>query len=557
MGRITWLFIFAFFLIHPFAGKGQDLSNIGSEKPVQVRGSIGLYSQFRSTNIKTPYPNFGWAINGNLNLSLYGISIPLSVSIRNDNRSFSHPFNNIGISPTYKWIKVHAGHRSMNFSPYIYSGHRFLGGGIELTPGNFRFAAFIGKMQSFYPANDEVIGVSSFPTYDRKAYGVKIGYGSTRNFIDLIAFRAQDQREVPDIPDSLARFIKPENNLGFGVSGMLTLFKVVQFRTNLAASIFSGNLNASTRGLGTEELEALNSIIEVNRASRLAFAGDASLRLTFRAFNFGVEYSRINPSYRSLGVYYLVNDREDITIQAGAQIARSVVSLKGKIGLRRNNLENYRSYTQKRVIYSFNASVRPVKPLLLSGSYSNIESEREPGFIELADTLRYAQTTSQFQGTLQLNWGENNTRHTISGTYLDQGLNEVATFLEEPRNTNTSFIRASYAISFKETDLRLSAGFQQNNIEFPGRTTARTGFFVTANKRFFDKKLSLNARVNVAKATLDGADNGNVLNLNAGAGYRITKKHNIRFNIYLIDRQNFRAEAVRETRGNVSYTYSF
>src|SRR5690606_41685729 len=51
-----------------------------------------------------------------------------------------------GISPSYKWIKLHLGYRNISFSPLVFDGQSFMGTGIELTPKNLYFGAFYGRL---------------------------------------------------------------------------------------------------------------------------------------------------------------------------------------------------------------------------------------------------------------------------------------------------------------------------------------------------------------------------------------------------------------------------
>ena len=141
------------------------IKNMLSGDPFSVTGNYGL--SLRSYNTdgemvrQTPLSSTLYA---NATAKLYSITIPVSFILNNlDN--FSHPFHKeyfqgmlsnqrnrlsrLGISPYYKWIKVHAGHRYMNFSNYTLSNHNFLGAGIELTPGKLRFAAMAAQITRF------------------------------------------------------------------------------------------------------------------------------------------------------------------------------------------------------------------------------------------------------------------------------------------------------------------------------------------------------------------------------------------------------------------------
>src|SRR5699024_7767800 len=121
----------------------QELEKIKDEKPFSLKGGIGGGTTFFSSNEphRTRDP-FTWNIHGNLVPTVYGISLPLSFSVSQFSESYSSPFTQFGISPSYKWIKLHLGYRSIQFNPFVFDGQNFLGAGIELNPNAFYLAAF-------------------------------------------------------------------------------------------------------------------------------------------------------------------------------------------------------------------------------------------------------------------------------------------------------------------------------------------------------------------------------------------------------------------------------
>ncbi|MEQ8338575.1 MAG: hypothetical protein RIA62_14560 [Cyclobacteriaceae bacterium] len=55
----------------------------------------------------------------------------LFIFLLGSNTSFQQPFNQYGMSPTYKNVTAHIGFRSMNFSRYSLAGHLFLVPGLK------------------------------------------------------------------------------------------------------------------------------------------------------------------------------------------------------------------------------------------------------------------------------------------------------------------------------------------------------------------------------------------------------------------------------------------
>ncbi len=107
------------FFLHPGTYSfSQNLEAIGKEKPIKVTGGVSLsqivYGVSGIDSRRSPYSYFA---SGNLNISLYGFSIPLSFSLSNQNVSFQQPFNQLTLHPTYKWATAHVGFISMSYSP--------------------------------------------------------------------------------------------------------------------------------------------------------------------------------------------------------------------------------------------------------------------------------------------------------------------------------------------------------------------------------------------------------------------------------------------------------
>src|SRR5699024_4427885 len=115
--KITYLVVL--FLVGSYVAQAQELSTIGENDPFTIHGSIGGGTNFYSSNVDilTRDP-FSWNLHGSLTPSIYGFAIPLSFSITQFSKSYTTPFSQFGLSPTYKWAKLHLGYRSISFSPF-------------------------------------------------------------------------------------------------------------------------------------------------------------------------------------------------------------------------------------------------------------------------------------------------------------------------------------------------------------------------------------------------------------------------------------------------------
>ena len=141
MRTLLFLSLFSCFLTSSSLWS-QDIEALVKATPLSISGGINVNANYyNNQGGNSIQPPFFYTVGANLNLNFFGIvSAPLSFRYSPTGNQFNYPtvkrqpFNQMGISPKYKWLTVHLGYRSMNFSKYTYSGARFFGGGIEVKP---------------------------------------------------------------------------------------------------------------------------------------------------------------------------------------------------------------------------------------------------------------------------------------------------------------------------------------------------------------------------------------------------------------------------------------
>ncbi len=120
-----------------------DLGNIKGEvqskfqKPFRINGGIAINSVLTENwgEGATNSNPFSWIATGNINLTLFGTSIPFSFNYSNRKVQYSNPsfkFNRFALHPKYKEWTLHAGDLSTTFSPYTLSGYLYTGAGVEI-----------------------------------------------------------------------------------------------------------------------------------------------------------------------------------------------------------------------------------------------------------------------------------------------------------------------------------------------------------------------------------------------------------------------------------------
>jgi hypothetical protein len=158
--------------LYPLLLAGQDISKFNLKQPVKVNGGLTATNTFYSSQgMAARRDPYYWMLSGNINFNLFGVlSVPISVQVSQQNRSYTQPFNQFGMSPRYKAWTAHAGYRSVQYSTYSVGGSQWLGGGLEYSPEKHPVYASVlyGRFQK--GVNEQVTDglVSGTPAYERQ-----------------------------------------------------------------------------------------------------------------------------------------------------------------------------------------------------------------------------------------------------------------------------------------------------------------------------------------------------------------------------------------------------
>lgn len=552
MKSLPVLFILA---LLPFIALSQNIEEIGKH-PVGLAGSIRLATDFYDVNGIDPRRSpSSWQLSGNASFQLAGISFPFSFSFRDQQLSYGASFNQFGISPYYKWITVHAGWRSMTFSPYTLAGRTFLGGGVELSPGKFRLSGFYGKFKNLLAVQDSVVyGASTIPIYDRIAYGGKIGFGSDQSYLDLMVIKAWDDTNTPgvdeDQPNPYYYAYEPKENVIVGSSFKIRIIKKIDLYGNVAASGYTENTNLES--LYTPDIDHLENVYTLNASSRFALAGDAGLRIRIKRNTIGLQYKRVEPFYSTLTTDYFYNDIENITAQFSTASRKGQFRFSGNLGFEHNNLYDHQSVTSTRVIGSANVTLMPIDPLVLSLRYSNYTQNSESGLQVINDTLRLATTSANFG--LTANYTIGTSRDKSIAFYGGRTTITDNSPVERLDNLTTDMISASYTQMFTDLELRVSPSINYNSYHYPSSRQERIGGGLTVSKTFFEKKVNLSLGSNYSRNDIDQFKNGYSISSRVGIGYTPYKSGTFNVSLQHISNQTIIEDAFSEIRGRIQYT---
>jgi len=554
-----------------FQSQAQDLSQIGKGKAIKVNGGLSL-SQLYNTAFggdlsREPYSYY---LNGNINFSIYGLSIPLSFNFSNEQFGYSQPFNQYGISPTYEWITLKAGYTSMSFSPYTLSGHLFLGGGVELRPqGPWTVSAMAGRLQKAIPVDT---AVGNQPAFHRFGYGTKVGYQGKGYNLNVTFFKSKDDPSTANqLTDSLEVF--PEENLVLGIGGSTTLFSRVSLNFEYANSAITRDIRSEGVERGAFQPFPSGGALFTHRLSTAYHqAFKTGVNYGGNGYTVGLAYERVDPGYKTHGAYFFNNDLENITVNGGTQLFKNKLSVSANVGLQRDNLDDTKINQMTRWIGAVNTNWTVSKKLNVSASYSNfqtytvIRSQFED--INNIDPLRPIDTLNFTQISQSINTSANyvlkaDKEHVQS---LNINLSAQQSSDEqsgEQQNTGSAFYNSNIGFSnqWKELGLNIFTSVNASWQEAGETQNTTIGPVVSVNKALFEKKLrlSLTSAYNNSYAQSDLTNS--VFNCRLSAAYQYKEKHNISFTNAFLTRSTPQDDGstnkATQLNGTLTYTYQF
>jgi hypothetical protein len=562
-------FIAGIFIIANLETFAQNLETVGKEKPFSISGGISASQIFYgASGIKSRRDPYSYYLSGNLNIGLYGWSVPLNFSYSNQNFSYQQPFNQYAIHPTYKWITGHFGYTSMSYSSYTVNGHNFLGAGIDVAPeGKWKLSALYGRFLKAVD-HDTTKNTSVVPAFQRMGCGFKASYGEGGNFADLIFFHAKDEiSSIGPVPDSLN--ILPQENLVVNMAVGKTFFKHFILRTEFATSALSRDTRAAG-AIHSHPLAKTRLFYEPRLSSSFYNAFKTSFDFQQESYTLGIAYERIDPQYRTLGAYFFNNDLENLTANVTTAIMQNKMNIAASAGMQRDNLDRSKISTMTRMVGAVNVNYLPSEKLNISGSYSTFQSYTNirSQFVDINRltpyqnlyTLKFTQLSSNASLTATLSFAKNEQRkQNINFALTYQNAADRQGALQQNAGMKFYNFNTAYALSLVPKQITIAASINTTLNE--GIISSKTmGPTLAINKSLLEKKLRVTLSSSYNNTYVAGENAGTILSSRVNAGLVLKKKHNITLSMSMISRHNNTQEINRsftEYTCSLGYSYAF
>lgn len=502
----------------------QNIAQIAKSDPLIISGAIGTNNTFyrSSSGYGSPLSNTFYA---NLNISVYGFSMPFSVYYANNNLAFNYPHFSFNASPTYKNWTLHLGQRSMNFGSYVFT-MPFNGVGMEYNGKRLRFGAFYGTLKKAVNDNPEDPSART-PQYQRIGWGAKIGYGTTENYLDLYFLRARD--ELSSLYDAWHTTLPAQEDLVVGMKGRLSITRHFNLQANAAASVFSDDITADV--LEVPELQRWDKIFTARYSSLARFAGDASMNLNFGTFNAALSYKMIQPDYKSLGVSYISNNMHALSLSASTNLFKRI-SLSANFSGQADNLSKQQMYTTEGFVYSANAATSFGQHVSLSAGYSGYRQLQADGTCAVVDSTRINRIMHNLSLSPTISFGNNQLTHSLSPSVSYSFNGDLNPYSNKNGETDVRTLAAginyNLGLTAIETNINTAYSHQQSK---GYNTQYSTDVVSVGTSRSFlaDKNLDASINVNFINNHVMNQANNFSMGFDASVGYTLKEVHAFSF----------------------------
>lgn len=527
----SYIFLLALFIGNPPA-ICQDIENISIKNGVKLHGNLNLQLEYYHANQIDPRKkDFSWLISGNPMLEVAGIRVPFSFLLSNFENRFYQPFNQFGISPFYKWAKVHLGYRNITYSPYTLAGHQMLGAGFDLTPNKFRIGFMYGRLRKSTSIdstmNANPLYIRPQPVYQRLGYAAKVGYGTQNNFVDLIYFSGWDKNK--SLSAKLQDSLQPAENKTIGLSTKVTPVKNLTWHLNVGLSAYTLNKNDATdttdQPVKNDWIRGMMSSFVNNKLStHYYFAGETGIRYQMPVWTTALTYKRVDPGYQSMGAYFFQSDMQETTFSNQFRLDSNRLSIGANIGYQQDNLENQKTSTSKRFIGSANISYIPKMHYGFTFNFSNYGITNNPLATSPGDEL-FKQVNNSVMLMSFYNWLNEESIRNLNVILMFQSLSTPQSSLGAIPTLNTYSATTSYNHSWVKPNVNANVAGNYMLSKTPQGNISSYGGTLGGMAPFIKNKLTVSVTASYLNNTFNKSPNGHTIRGSLGLTVPVDEHH--------------------------------
>lgn len=509
----------------------QDLEHINLKKPITFHGNLNLQLEYyQAHGIPARKKDFSWLISGNPMVNILGVDLPFSFLLSNYDNRFYQPFNQFGLSPRYKWATLHLGYRNLNFSKYTLAGYRMLGAGFELNPQKFRIGFMYGQLRRSTSIDSSMLKnplyVRPVPTYTRLGIAGKIGYGTQKNFVDLVYFKGWDK--IKSLNSKLQDSVLPAENTSIGIKSKVTFLDKFTWTVDAGLSAYTLNRldSADTGSLKKPwQQQVMSFLVNKKISTNYYFAGETKLGYQERKWGAQLGYKRIDPGYQSMGAYFFQNDIQEISLANNFRLDSGKLNINTTIGFQQDNLKKQKTSTSKRFIGNANINYVPSQKFGINLNYSNFGITNNPLNNSPGNEL-FKQVNNSVMLMPFFTWVNEKTIKNLNVVASYQSLSTPQSYLGSVPDLNTYSLTTTYNHTWVQKGFNANASANYINSKTTAGDIMSVGGNLGGMAPILQKKATVNASAAYLNNFFKGTDNGHTITITAGVTVPVGTHHN-------------------------------
>ncbi len=527
--RTIWLIFMSLLIV--FFCKAQDLEHVNLKKPISFHGNLNLQLEYyQAHGIPARKKDFSWLISGNPVVNILGIDLPFSFLFSNYENRFYQPFNQFGLSPRYKWATLHLGYRNLNFSNYTLAGYRMLGAGFELNPKKFRIGFMYGQLRRSTSIDSSMLAnpqyIRPIPAYKRLGIAGKIGYGTQKNFIDLVYFKGWDK--IKSLDTKLQDSIQPAENTTIGIKSKVTFLDKFTWGVDVGLSAYTLNrLDSADTSINRKgwKQKIMSFLIKDKLSTNYHFAGETRLGYQEKKWGAQLTYKRIDPGYQSMGAYFFQNDIQEISLANNFRLDSGKLNITTTIGFQQDNLKNQKTSTSKRFIGNANINYMPSQKFGINFNYSNFGITNNPLNTSPGNEM-FKQVNNSIMLMPFFTWMNEKTIKNLNIVATYQSLSTPQSYLGSVPDLNTYSLTTTYNHTWIQQGFNANASANYINSKTAAGDIMSVGGNLGGMVPVLEKKVTINASASYLNNFFKGVDNGRTITVNFGITVPLGTHHN-------------------------------
>ncbi|CAA9196000.1 hypothetical protein [Flavobacterium collinsii] len=542
-------------------GYAQDVDLENFYKPnFKVTGNVNANMMYYKSNMPDQREPFTYLLSGNLNISAFNFSVPLSYSVTNqgNNLGYTAPFdfNRLSIMPKYKWVKAYIGNASMTFSPYTLSGFPFKGIGLELTPQSpFKISLMGGQLLKAVSEEDASGGI---PVYQRFGYGAKIDFEQKKYKIGWIGFYAKDDVNSLNLRND--KGVTPKENFVNSLIFNTSLMRNLNFNVEYALSVLTDDLRSNTISGGSFRDKLFSGKESTSFMNALNVNFDYNIQKSI----VGLTYERIDPNYNTLGALYFNNDLENIALRFSRPFYQDRITVSSSLGYQRDDLAKAKKQDTKRVVGAINMNFRVTDELNVMGSYSNfsIHTNKKLDQFELinnpnlvhSDTLDYRQLSQNANVNMSYVFGRKKNQNLNFNYSIAGQANEQGGIIRKGQASTVQNYNLAHSINLIGVKVALNSSINYTSNEVVRNNNSSVGGAVGASKKMLKDKLNTNLGF-LYNNSQSNANSSSVFGVKFNNSCALLEKHNFNMSIISMFRNSSTAKGFNDLTATLNYSY--